>query len=211
MKNAILIISIAILAAASSLFADTQYANGYNWSYYINGETAVIYGSYNGSYTPAISPLPTGAVTIPSTLGGKSTISIGTGAFYNCTGLTNITIPTNVTSISSLAFSGCSGLVSMTLPFVGANRGNSGSKYDVFGYIFGKTKYTGGTCISQYYSTGGSESYCIPTSLRSVTITDETVIGYGAFNNCKDIASVTICSGVTNIQAYAFWQCYPFH
>ena len=207
-KTILMIFWAAILVVASPLFADTQNANGYTWTYYINGETAVIYGSYSGSYTPAISPLPTGSVTIPSTLGGKSIISIGTGAFYNCTGMTSITIPTNVTSISSSAFSGCSGLESMTLPFVGSSRGNSGSKYDVFGYIFGTTKYTGGNCIKQYYSSSGSESYCIPSSLKSVTITDETVIGYGAFNNCRDITSVVICSGVTKIQAYAFWECY---
>ena len=36
--------------------------------------------------------------------------------FYNCTGLTSITIPNSVTSIGAWAFSGCSGLTSIEIP-----------------------------------------------------------------------------------------------
>ena len=36
-------------------------------------------------------------------------------AFYECTGLTSITIPSSVTSIAGGAFSGCSGLTSITI------------------------------------------------------------------------------------------------
>ena len=43
-----------------------------------------------------------------------SVTSIGNRAFYNCTGLTSITIPDSVTSIGSYAFSGCTGLASVT-------------------------------------------------------------------------------------------------
>jgi hypothetical protein len=42
--------------------------------------------------------------------------SIGSLAFYGCSGLTSITIPNSVTSIGSRAFSGCSGLTSITIP-----------------------------------------------------------------------------------------------
>ena len=50
-------------------------------------------------------------VTIPT-----SVTSIGDYAFYNCTSLTNVTIPDSVTSIGVCAFSGCSGLTSVTIP-----------------------------------------------------------------------------------------------
>lgn len=42
--------------------------------------------------------------------------SIGGYAFYNCSGLTSVTIPEGVTSIGDYAFNGCSGLTSVTIP-----------------------------------------------------------------------------------------------
>ena len=41
---------------------------------------------------------------------------LGNYVFYDCSGLTSLTIPSGVTSIGSEAFSGCSGLTSLTLP-----------------------------------------------------------------------------------------------
>ena len=51
------------------------------------------------------------SITIPD-----SVTSIGYAAFYNCSGLTSITIPNGVTIIGSDAFYGCSGLTSITIP-----------------------------------------------------------------------------------------------
>ena len=50
-------------------------------------------------------------ITIPD-----SVTSIGDHAFYNCDGLTSITIPDSVTSIGERAFSYCDGLTSITIP-----------------------------------------------------------------------------------------------
>ena len=45
-----------------------------------------------------------------------SVTSIGNSAFYDCTGLTSVTIPNSVTSIGDRAFFGCTGLASVTIP-----------------------------------------------------------------------------------------------
>ena len=45
-----------------------------------------------------------------------SVTSIGSSAFFNCSGLTNITIPDGVTSIDSYAFRGCGGLTNIIIP-----------------------------------------------------------------------------------------------
>jgi len=57
-----------------------------------------------------------GDVTIPSTLGGYPVISIGTGAFGNCSGLASISIPKGVTDIGGQAFIGCTDLTSISIP-----------------------------------------------------------------------------------------------
>ena len=53
-------------------------------------------------------------VTVPSTFNGLPVTGIGDSAFYNCTGLTSVTIPDSVTSIGQYAFYGCTGLTSVT-------------------------------------------------------------------------------------------------
>ena len=42
--------------------------------------------------------------------------SIGSRAFYGCSGLTSLTLPAGITSIGDDTFYGCSGLTSLTLP-----------------------------------------------------------------------------------------------
>ena len=144
------------------------------------------------------------SVRIPS-----SVTSIGEGMFSGCSGLTSVTIPSSVTSIERGAFSGCSGLTSITLPFVGARRGNSGTYESLFGYVFGSSDYSGATATKQYYSssTYSSSTYYIPTALKSVVITDETKIGYGAFYNCSGLTSVTIPESVASVEEKAFYGC----
>ena len=51
------------------------------------------------------------SVTIPN-----SVTSIGDYTFYNCSGLTSVTIPNSVTSIGDYTFYNCSGLTSVTIP-----------------------------------------------------------------------------------------------
>ena len=61
-----------------------------------------------------------GSITIPSSIKVNdvdyAVTSIGKEAFYECSGLTSITIPNSVTSIGNYAFCRCSGLTSVTIP-----------------------------------------------------------------------------------------------
>ena len=62
----------------------------------------------------------TGAITIPPTLIYNSitysVAKIGHSAFYECSGLTEVTIPNSVTIIDYDAFLGCTGLTEVTIP-----------------------------------------------------------------------------------------------
>ena len=135
---------------------------------------------------------------------------IGRGAFSDCTNLKSIIVGNGVTSIGYEAFSGCSSLESMILPFVGENKNEtSASKLTLFGYIFGTSYYTGGVATEQWFNSWSynAETYYIPSTLKSVTITGGNIL-YQAFHNCKDITSVTIGDSVTSIGEYAF-RCFP--
>ena len=168
----------------------------------INGEVSIPEGvtSINSSAFHGCSGLT--CVTIPN-----SVTNIGSCAFDGCCGLTRVTIPNSVTSIGSSAFSGCSGLEELTLPFVGSRRGNTGNSDSLFGYIFGTWAYDGGMQTLQYYSSSNYSTFYIPSKLKKVVVTDETMLGYGAFYGCSSLTNVTMPDGLTRIESKAFSGC----
>ena len=59
---------------------------------------------------------PSGALTIPATIEGKTVTSIGFAAIAECRSLTSVTIGAGVTSIGDRAFHSCTSLTSITIP-----------------------------------------------------------------------------------------------
>ena len=125
--------------------------------------------------------------------------SIGDHAFWDCSGLTSVTIPDGVTSIGDSAFSGCTALTSVTIP---------GSVTSIGGGAFsGCTSLTSVAIPSSVTEIGGSAfSGC--TGLTSVTIPDSvTSIGDSVFSGCTALTAVTISDGVTAIGGSTFSNC----
>ena len=81
----------------------------------ISGNGAMV--DYDATYSNDtwITTAPWGA-NIKSVVIEDSVTSIGSYAFYKCTGLTSVTIGNSVTSISKYAFHGCTGLTSVSIP-----------------------------------------------------------------------------------------------
>ena len=134
------------------------------------------------------------SITLPSDV-----TSIGKSAFSGCSGLTSLTIPPGVTSIGGSAFSGCSGLTSLTIPSGVTSIGGS-----AFSGCSGLTSLTlppGVTEIGAltFEDCRGLTSLSLPSSLTS--------IGYFAFSGCSGLTSLTIPSGVTEIGDAAFDKC----
>ena len=103
--------------------------------------------------------------------------SIGDCAFYDCSGLTSITIPNSVTSIGNSAFSGCSGLTSVTI-------GNSVTSIgkDAFSNCKGLASIT----IPNSVTSIGNYAFDDCSALTSVTIGNSvTSIGSYAFADAK--------------------------
>ena len=147
-------------------------------------------------------------VEIPSIIKGCPVTSIVSYAFDGCSSLKSVVIPSSVTKIGYEAFYGCSGLESITLPFTGGSASaTEASESTLFGYIFGTRDYDGGVSIKQYYGSGSlSKWYCIPSSLKRVTITGSKLL-YGAFSGCSSLTSIVIPSSLTSIDDNAFLDC----
>lgn len=199
----------------------------YTWTYRINGDAAEIFN--RGSV--AISPRPKGAITVPSTLGGKPVTSIGESAFKGCSWVKLVTIPDGVTSIGHYAFSGCSGLKNVTIPNSVTSIGwsafsncsgltsvtipNSVTSIGDFAF-FGCRGLTSVhiTDLAKWCSSSfGGRFHNYNLYLGGEKITDLVIpdgvasIGEAAFRDCSGLTSVTIPASVTNIGQYAFSYC----
>ena len=129
---------------------------------------------------------------------GSGVTSIGDYAFYYCTGLSSITIPGSVTSIGDYAFY-CTGLTSVTIP---------DSVTSIGPYAFAWCNRLTGMTIGNGVTSIDNGAFSLCKSLTSITIPDSVMsIGDYAFNGCTGLTSVTIPDGVTSIGGYAFNGC----
>ena len=132
-------------------------------------------------------------VIIPNEIGGLPVTVIGSSAFYNCTSLASIVIPTGVTTIGSYAFYGCDRLTSITIP----NSVTTIGEYAFYGCNNIRVVEAPATALS-----------VIPKdNLQTVVINGGKAIGDAAFSHCTGLTSIEIPNSVTSIGDSAFYDC----
>ncbi len=145
----------------------------------------------------------------PSTTEGfnlpNSVETIETQAFFECA-FTSVRMNTleNLTTIGYEAFHGCQNIQDMTLPFIGKSKGSTKGE-GVFGWIFGTRE--DGTIQVYGDEKNDQGSYNIPSSLKSITITDETYVERGALSNFDYVETIVLNDGITEIHEAALEKC----
>ncbi len=205
----------SVTSISSDAFTNTAYYNNtYNW------DGGVLYA---GNWVLDCNTSKSGILEIK-----PGCVGIGDDAFYNCKGLTSVTIPDSVTSIGSDAFRNCTGLTSITIPDSVTSIGGE-AFYNCTGLTEINWNVMKISDFSEYndifYNAGqngegiklvfGDSVERIPayaffgcSGLTSVTILDGvTSIGGYAFSGCTGLESVTIPDSVTSIGGYAFRYC----
>ena len=138
--------------------------------------------------------------------------SIGEEAFYNCTGMTSMTIPNSVTSIGKYAFLYCSGLTSVTIPNSVTSIGES-----AFYYCSGLTSVTIPNSVTSigyeaFYNCSGltKAEFASIESLCNISFGDDANPLYYAkhlYINGQEVTDLVIPNTVTSIGNYAFRYC----
>ena len=183
-----MMITMLPLSAVTAFAADTatdpeDSYKGYKYAYTVNNGNATI-TKFLG---PDASTKSTGSydIEIPTTLGGYTVTAIGDKAFYDCRGLTSVTIPQSVTSIGDRAFDECIHLKTLS---------------------FGENSF--GENIETNIKTIGNYAFFHCNDLESVTIPQSvTSIGREAFRFCNKMESLAINGAIESMGIGAFAGC----
>ena len=156
---------------------------------------------------------------------GESVKKIPDYLFYNCTGLTSVTIGSGVTSIGYYAFSGCTGLTSVTIPdsvtSIGDNAFNGCTgltNVEIPNSVtsIGERAFSGCTGLKEVIYNAKAVTYNSHVFENAGTAADGMKVVFGEsvekipdniFSNCESLTSVTIGSNVTSIGNNAFLGC----
>ena len=124
---------------------------------------------------------------------------LGDNCFYNCTGLTNITIPDGITSLGMYCFFGCSSLTSVVIPDSVTSLGM---------YCFNGCSSLTSVVIPDSVTSLGMYCFNGCSSLTSVVIPDSVKnLGRHCFFRCSGLTSIVISKRVTSLEEACFYGC----
>ena len=196
----------------------------------------IIYDINTSTNTATVKGLEDKSATsakIRNRVAGCEVTSIGNGAFFNCSSLTSINIPSSVTSIDGSAFYGCSSLTSINIPgsvtkieYDAFNGCSSLTSINIPSSVtsIGGSAFSGCSSLTAFTVDANNPNYCAEGcilfnkekttlicasgSQRTYDIPSSvTSIGGYAFSGCSSLTSINIPNSVTSIGRAAFYGC----
>lgn len=127
-------------------------------------------------------------------------VGVDGSAFYKCTSLTSVEIPSSVKVIDLCAFYGCSGLTSIDIP-------NSVTK--IKDSAFYMCENITSVTIPDSVIEIGKEAFAFCANLKSLFISDSVKkIGSSSFWDCESLQSVVLPDLLTEIESSCFAHCH---
>ena len=129
----------------------------------------------------------------------KGITYVGTWAFYDCSEMTSVSLPTTLETMGASVFMDCTSLTSVTIP--------AGVTFISGDFFRGCTSLKSVTLPDSLRETGGCTfMYC--TSLTSVRLPATLLsISWQMFKDCKSLTSLTIPRSVVDVKQDAFSGC----
>lgn len=153
--------------------------------------------TYDWTYTNA--PWYSYSEVIETVVVEEGVTSIGQNAFWRCTNLTGVDLPSSVTTLDSEVFYDCKSLTSISIPNTVTSIGNS---------IFAGCDNLTNVDLPDHITAIGSGTFYKCKNLKNVDIpTGVTSIGVNAFYNCSSLSSIELPAGVTALGNSAFYGC----
>ncbi len=215
--------SICTAGSDTSDAATSGTTGSLNWE--LNGSELTITGTgsmadYSANNYP--SNLAPWGTSITKVTIGEGATSIGNYAFYNCTLLFSVSLPSTLKTIGNHSFEDCSTIVEMSIPdsvttikssaFTNCSSLNeislgTGLK-SIESAAFNSCKSLTSISFPKNFTTLGDNAFYGCTGLGSITLPDSlTVIPQGAFRNCTSLVTLSVPDSITTIQGYAFSGC----
>lgn len=137
--------------------------------------------------------------TISRVIIGEGVTTVGRLAFYECTGITAVSLPSTVTDIGSRAFKNCSSLTSLSLPSSLKTIGDA---------AFEGCETLDGVRLPSSLETLGDYVFYRCYALSSITIPASVIsMGMVDFAYCSGLARATILCPITKIPDWTFYDC----
>lgn len=125
--------------------------------------------------------------------------NLSASLFYGCSKLQHFQIPTSVQNIGRSAFSNCERLTGLTLP---------SQLQSIEDYAFYRCSQLSDIILPATVMSIGANAFDNCTSLTSIEIPEGvTEIASGLFSSCQNLKSVSLPSSINKIGNQAFFQC----